>query len=252
MPDKEPLFSIITVCYNAEATLGRTLASVDSQTFTDYEHLIIDGASSDDTPKLLDAHPSAKRSVRSERDKGIYDAMNKGISMATGRYLIFLNAGDKFHSADTLARIAEAIERENTPGIVYGQTDIVDDSGRRLGPRHLTAPEGLKLADFADGMVVCHQAFVALRKITGFYNLRYRFSADYEWCIRCLQHSRKNVGLTDTVLIDYLNEGVTTANHRASLFERFRIMSYYYGFFPTLFKHISFARRWRKRQKTAK
>ena len=252
MPDKEPLFSIITVCYNAEATHGRTQAGVDSQTLTDYEHLIIDGASSDDTPKLLDAHPSAKRSVRSERDKGIYDAMNKGISMATGRYLIFLNAGDKFHSADTLARIAEAIERENTPGIVYGQTDIVDDSGRRLGPRHLTAPEGLKLADFADGMVVCHQAFVALRKITGFYNLRYRFSADYEWCIRCLQHSRKNVGLTDTVLIDYLNEGVTTANHRASLFERFRIMSYYYGFFPTLFKHISFARRWRKRQKTAK
>lgn len=99
-------------------------------------------------------------------------------------------------------------------------------------------------------MLVCHQAFVALRRITGYYNLKYRFSADYDWCIRCLQHSRKNVGLADTVIIDYLSEGVTTRNHKASLRERSWIMAYYYGFIPTFLRHIRFiVRAWkRKRQ----
>lgn len=244
-----PLFSIITVCYNAKGTIGRTIDSVDCQTCTDYEHLIIDGASSDGTVALAKAKASALRRIISEPDKGIYDAMNKGIGASDGKYLIFLNAGDKFHSRDTLAAIAQAIADNDSPGIVYGQTAIVDNDGKYLGPRHLTAPDDLTLKSFADGMLVCHQAFVALRRIAGFYNTRYRFSADYDWCIGCLQHSRKNVGLTDTVLIDYLSEGVTTANHRASLAERFRIMTYYYGFFPTLIRHIGFFVRWRRRNK---
>lgn len=244
-----PLFAIITVTFRAEDTVGRTLESVDSQTFGNYEHLVIDGASTDGTLAVVAAHANPRRTVVSEKDRGIYDAMNKGISLSRGRYLIFLNAGDKFHSPDTLQIIADAIAAAGEPGIVYGQTDIVDADGRRLGPRHLTAPEGLTLKSFADGMVVCHQAFVALRSIVGFYNLKYRFSADYDWCIRCLQHSRRNVGLTDTVLIDYLSEGMTTRNMVPSLRERFRIMRFYYGLLPTLWRHVGFAFRWLKRRK---
>lgn len=116
--------------------------------------------------------------------------------------------------------IADAIKANNDPGIVYGQTNIVDNEGNYIGPRHLLAPEKLTLKSFANGMLVCHQAFIAVRKIAGFYSLDYRFSSDYEWCIRCLQHSRKNVGLGDTVLIDYLSEGLTTRNHSSSLRER--------------------------------
>ena len=242
-------FSIITVCYNAAATIERTLASVDSQTCTDYEHLIIDGASTDGTLNIVSRHPNGRRSVFSEPDRGLYDAMNKGISHSTGKYLIFLNAGDKFHAPDTLAVIAKVIEDHNFPGIVYGQTDIVDNEGRYIGPRHLTAPEHLTHKSFADGMLVCHQAFVVLRHIIGFYDTRYRFSADYEWCIRCLQHSRSNIGLTDTVLIDYLSEGITTGNKLPSLMERFRIMAYYYGFFTAASKHIGFVGRWWRRRK---
>ena len=208
----EPLFSIITITYNAEATVGRTLESVDSQSFGDYEHLIVDGASSDNTIQIISAHKNPKRALISERDNGIYDAMNKGLANTTGKYLIFLNAGDKFHCADTLAVIAKAIADNDMPGIVYGQTDIVDNEGRRIGPRHLSAPEKLTLHSFSQGMLVCHQAFVALRRITGKYNLKYRLSSDYDWCVRCLQHSRKNIGLIDIVLIDYLNEGATTRN----------------------------------------
>lgn len=243
-----PLFSIITVSYNAEATIGRTLDSIDAQTFNDYEHLIVDGASTDGTCDIVKRTDNPARRMISEPDKGLYDAMNKGISRTTGHYLIFLNAGDKFHSADTLATIAAAIEKHNYPGVVYGQTNIVDNEGRTIGPRHLTAPDKLTLASFADGMLVCHQAFVALRRICGSYDLRYRFSADYEWCIRCLQHSRRNKGLTDTVFIDYLSEGITSSNKIASLLERFRIMAYYYGWIPTVLRHVRFAFRALKRK----
>lgn len=240
MNTKEPLFSIITATYNAADTVGRTLASVDAQTFADYEHIVVDGASADGTTGLVNAAENPARRMISEPDRGLYDAMNKGIATATGRYLIFLNAGDKFHSPDTLKLLADAVAREDSPGIVYGQTLIVDDAGRTVGERHLRAPAELTLKSFARGMLVCHQAFVPLRRIAGFYNLKYRYSADYEWCIRCLQHSRKNVGLTDTYLVDYLSEGLTTRHRLPSLMERFRIMSYYYGFFSTVCRHIGF------------
>lgn len=244
----QPLFAIITVTYNAADTLGRTLESVDSQTFTNYEHLIVDGASTDGTPAVVDKAQNPRRSVISEQDRGIYDAMNKGICNTSGKYLIFLNAGDKFHSHDTLATIAKAIEENDYPGIVYGQTDIVDKDGNRLGPRHLTAPAELTLKSFASGMLVCHQAFIPVRSIVGGFSPKYRFSADYEWCIKCLQHSRNNVGLVDTVFVDYLNEGVTTKNRLKSLIERFRIMSYYYGFLPTVVRHAGFILRALKRK----
>lgn len=244
----EPLFAIITATYNASDTIERTLASVDSQTFTDYEHLIVDGAGSDGTADIARRSDNPRRRVMSEPDNGLYDAMNKGISATSGRYLIFLNAGDKFHSPDTLRQLADAIEANDMPGVVYGQTILVDDEGNYVGPRHLTAPDNLTLKSFAQGMLVCHQAFVPLRRIAGFYKTEYRYSADYEWCIRCLQHSRRSVGLGDTVTIDYLNEGLTTRNRIPSLIERFRIMAYYYGLVPTVFRHVGFAVRAMRRK----
>lgn len=233
-----PLFSIITVTYNAERTLPRTLASVREQAFTDYEYIVVDGASSDSTVQLAtDAGIQPSRIV-SEPDNGLYDAMNKGIDLAKGKYLIFLNAGDTFHSADTLRRIAGLTASE--PGIIYGQTDIVDSDGRYLSKRHLTAPEHLTLDSFKNGMMVCHQAFVALRALAPRYDLKWRYSSDYDWCIKCLQKSRHNVYVGAEPIINYLSQGVTSANHRASLIERMRIMSYYYGWFGTTLRHIKF------------
>ena len=248
-------FSIITVSYNAAGAIGRTARSVIGQDFRDFEYLVVDGASSDGTPQeALEATKGSDDidvNIVSERDNGLYDAMNKGIDRAAGDYLIFLNAGDTFHSSDTLSILDKAIEDNDFPGIVYGQTDIVDSAGRRLADRHLQAPEQLTLDSFSHGMLVCHQAFVVLSKIVSPFDTSYRFSADYEWCIRCLQHSRRNV-YVDRTLVDYLAEGMTTANRKASLIERFRIMSRYYGLPTAVLRHLQFIPRFIRRNRLEK
>lgn len=237
--DMHPLFSIITVTRNAEKTLPYTLDSVKGQTCKLFEYIVVDGASTDSTVNLATQSGIKDMKIISEPDRGLYDAMNKGLGMATGDYLIFLNAGDSFHSPDTLQILADAVMDHDYPGIVYGQTDIVNAERVKISDRHLLAPSVLTLDSFKQGMTVCHQAFVVLRKLTDNYDTRYRFSADYEWCIKCLQRSHRNHYVNAT-LIDYLDEGVTTKNHNSSLWERFKIMAKYYGFFPTLLRHFGF------------
>lgn len=246
-----PLFTIITATYNAATTISPTLESIASQTCRLYELVIVDGASSDSTLDIVKKSGIESLRIISEPDNGIYDAMNKGIAAAGGDYLIFLNAGDSFHSVDTLQHIADAILKEGNdyPGIVYGQTQLVDHSRRRLTDRHLTAPEKLTFKSFSEGMLVCHQAFVVLRKLSAPFDLSYRLSADYEWCIRCLQRSKRNVYLPE-ITIDYLYEGLSTKNRRRSLIERFSIMCHYYGIFPTILRHLSFIPRFIRHQAT--
>ncbi len=235
-----PLFSIITITFNAASTLPATLASVERQSFTNYEYWVIDGASTDHTVTLAQAS-KVVTSVVSEPDKGLYDAMNKGLRQATGEYLIFLNAGDAFHAPDTLQKIADEIG-DSRPDIVYGETALVDADRRFIGMRRLHAPEVLTDRSFSQGMLVCHQAFIARREIAPEYDLRYRFSADFDWCIRCLRQARSVVNAHET-LIDYLNEGMTTANRKASLRERYDIMCRYYGVTRTFLNHLWFAAR---------
>lgn len=246
-----PLISVITVTYNAAATLPATLASVRAQDFAFFEHIIVDGASTDATLAIANEGAPAWQRIHSSPDQGLYDAMNRGLDMARGDYVMFLNAGDTLHAGDTLRQIADIIMANDFPGVVYGQTDIVDARRRRVADRHLRAPEHLTLKSFSEGMVVCHQAFVTLKRITAPFDLRYRFSADYDWCIRVLQHSRHNI-LLPGVMVDYLAEGVTTKNRRASLVERFKIMCCYYGVMPTLWRHIKFIPRFLKRRKIEK
>ena len=177
--------------------------------------------------------------MTSEPDKGLYDAMNKGLRKARGCYLVFLNAGDAFHEPDTLQKIADSIEKTD-PDIVYGETALVDSERRFISMRRLQAPERLSVKSFRMGMLVCHQAFIVRREIAPEYDLRYSFSADFDWCIRCMQMAR-TITHTHEVLIDYLNEGVTTANRKASLQERYEIMCRYYGTLPTFLRHLWFA-----------
>ena len=246
-------FSIITVTFNAGRAFSTTADSVLSQIYSEVEHIVVDGASTDGTLDLARRYAQRNEEsasghevvVRSEPDKGIYDAMQKGLNMATGDYVCFLNAGDWLPSADTLLTIADKIDLDCRPGVLYGDTDIVDDEGRFLRHRRLEAPERLTALSFLHGMLVCHQSFYArtdIARVTA-YDLRYRYSADYDWCIRVLRSAERRglaVHNTKLVLTDYLAEGLTTRNHRRSLMERLRLMARHYGWFRALAMHTWF------------
>lgn len=234
--------TVITVTYNCASTLERTLHSVECQTLSHFQHLIIDGASGDDTVRIAEAYrernPRLDIIVRSEPDHGLYDAMNKGLDMASGDFIVFLNAGDKLHADDVLARVA-AQDATHT-GVVYGQTNIVDGEGLYLRPRHYSAPERLTSRSFLRGMLVCHQSFYVNRRLTQPYDLQYKLSADFDWCIRVMKAcEQQGLGMAnlDAVLTDYLDEGLTTRHRRASLLERFRIMCRHYGLAAALGSH---------------
>ena len=238
MNHPHPKFSIITVTYNAEKVLEDTIQSVIFQTYRNVEYIIVDGASKDHTLEIVNKYHNRINKVISETDKGLYDAMNKGIQLATGDYLCFLNAGDKFHDSETLQKIVHTLKGQELPDVIYGETAIVDEEGHFLHMRRLSTPEHLHWKSFKEGMLVCHQAFFARRELAlaNPYDLRYRFSADFDWCIRIMKQS-KNLHNTHLTLIDYLNEGMTTQNHKASLKERFRIMTKHYGWISTILHH---------------
>ena len=241
-------FTIITCTYDASKYIDRTLASVQEQSYPHIEHFIIDGVSKDDTVKkaqtyAYDSHYPVI--VKSEPDKGLYDAMNKGIQLAKGNYIIFLNAGDVFYEEDTLTNIAEQLKDKPLPGVIYGDTDIVDEEGNFIRKRRLAPPEKLSWKSFKQGMLVCHQSFYARTDIAKQvpYNLHYRYSADVDWCIRIMKEAEKQ-GLelwnTHKTLCSYLEGGMTEKSHRASLKERFMVMSDHYGMLTTILQHLWF------------
>ena len=248
--------TVVTITYNAEAVLQRTLDSVLRQTHLSVEHLIVDGASTDETLSIATAYKQRSDSafngheviIQSEPDRGIYDAMNKGIARATGDYIVFMNAGDCFHADDTLEHIAATAEssaKDCLPAVIYGDTDIVDNEGRFLHRRRLTPPKKLNWRSFRSGMRVCHQAFYARTDIAHQtpYDLQYRYSADVDWCIRVMKKAGEMkwpLVNTNEVLADYLEEGATTRHHRESLKERFHVMRRHYGLPTTLLMHAWF------------
>lgn len=248
-------FSIITCTFNAQDVLQRTLDSVAQQTYKNIEHLIIDGVSRDETLSMAHAYEAKINSssepysikIVSERDKGLYDAMNKAIQLASNDYIVFMNAGDTFKDIDTLKTIASSVkEGELLPGVLYGDTDIVDMEGKFLRKRHLQTPQTLTSKSFKRGMLVCHQAFYALTSIAKNtpYDLQYRFSADVDWCIRIMKKSEEEhraLRNMNAIVANFLDGGLTTANHRASLKERFRVMCHHYGCITTTFMHLWFA-----------
>jgi glycosyltransferase involved in cell wall biosynthesis len=247
-------FTIVTVTFNAAAVLRRTVASVASQKYQHVEHLIIDGASRDNTLALAETykHNSDEANnghevlITSEPDHGLYDAMNKGIDKATGDYICFLNAGDTFASRDTLDNIASYVgEAEELPAVLFGDTDIVDNDGRFLRHRRLAPPRHLTWKSFRWGMLVCHQSFYARTDLARLvhYNLDYHYSADVDWCIRIMKLAAKRhqpLRNVNIVVTKFLDGGMTNKNHKASLKERFHVMTVHYGLITTVVMHVFF------------
>ena len=238
--------SIITITYNAARTLQRTLDSVACQTYEDIEHLIIDGASKDDTLAIAERYQQESRHevvIQSEPDHGLYDAMNKGLQKATGDYLVFLNAGDTLYAPDTIETVVKPTANSQQPiAVIYGDTAITDEEGHFLHLRTHRPPETLTWKSFKHGMLVCHQAFYVRTDIAKQhpYNLQYRHSADVDWCIRVMKDAeRQQLALVNThaILANFEEGGDTTQHHRDSLKERFSVMAHHYGLCQTLILH---------------
>lgn len=254
-------FSVITITFNAEACLQRTLDSVLKQSYPYIEHLIVDGASKDNTVAIAKAYAAKSPHtviISSEPDRGLYDAMNKGLQRATGDYIIYMNAGDSFPNPDTLAHVAKAATVTEVftsdsnsqplsagPAVLYGDTNWTDNDGNYIGKRNHSAPAKLSWRSFKHGMLVCHQAFYARLDIARRfpYDLQYRHSADIDWCIRIMKEAEaQNLPLINVneVIANYQREGQTTANHKASLKERYHIMCKHYGTPTTILMHLWF------------
>lgn len=233
--------SVITITYNAERWLERTMRSVLAQSCKDYEYIIVDGGSKDgtiDIVKRLEPQFEGRLSWKSEPDKGLYDAMNKGIARAKGDFLWFMNAGDEIYSPDTLTHVVAAATEETD--IVYGKACIVNAEGVKVSEHHKVTPPDLQRKHFLNGLVVSHQAILVRRTIAANYDTRYRICADYDWCVRVVTASRKNVYL-DEYVCKFLTEGVSAKQRKRAWKERFHIMRAHFGLLQTLWAHFLIA-----------
>jgi len=238
--------SIITITFNPGELFDRTAKSILSQSSTDFEFLVVDGNSNDDTIEIVKQYvPTFKEKgipLRwvSEPDNGIYDAMNKGLRLAAGDYVWFVNAGDILSEQNTLEAIIQSISSEkNEPDFIYGETLIVDSNGKVMGERRLKAPKKLTWKSFRMGMLVCHQSMLVKRALAPEYDLTYHYSGDFDWTIRCLKRA-EGIHHTNLVLSHFLDGGVSKKKMKASLKERFNIMAKYYGWLPTVLRHLWF------------
>ncbi len=236
----QPVFSIVTVVYNARHLLELTIESIISQTYEGVEYIIVDGGSTDGTVDIIKKYKSHITKWISEPDKGLYDAMNKGLQMATGDYVWFVNAGDTIYSTSTLSDIVKKLP--NLPDIIFGEVMLVDEDRHETGIRSEVTTKKLPLtlnaASLKKGMVVSHQGFLPKLSITRPY-MDKNLSADIDWVINCLKESKSNFH-THQILATYLTGGVSKQRHYQSLKDRFIVMKKQYGLPATLWAHLSF------------
>jgi len=232
-----PKVSIITVTYNAAEGLQKTLENISRSNYPDFEVIVIDGASTDETPQVTAAFSGRIDRLVSEPDNGIYDAMNKGLKLASGEYVWFINAGDEIHDPETITRLFDG--RPQQADIYYGETIIRSESGEIRGLRKKKLPEKMTWRSFRRGMVVCHQSILVRREIAPPYDLKYRYAADVEWVLLALQRARTIVN-TQTVLSEFVLGGASTRYRKTSLKERYRIMKQYFGTTATWLAHAGF------------
>lgn len=204
--------SVVTVCYNAAKTIGHTLESFLSQSHTDKELIIIDGQSTDDTiaTAIARAVASDRVIIHSEPDSGMYDAANKGLARFSGDAVGFLNADDRFHDGDALAKIASGLADAD---IVFGGVDFVTNhDDRHVVRRWQGTPFGK--GSFRRGWMPAHPSFYVRRAVAeavGSFDLSYRIASDYEWMLRACELRYVKTKLIENTLVDMMMGGASTA-----------------------------------------
>jgi glycosyltransferase involved in cell wall biosynthesis len=218
-------FSIVTVCRNSEKVLPRAMDSLAAQKYSDYEWIVIDGKSSDATVAIAQSFSSAPTRIISEPDAGIYDAMNKSLTLASGEYVYFLNSDDSLYDENVLDRVNRRIEDGPDVDLLYGKVVHVKADGKWLRDfshvkRHNILEEG-----------ICHQAIFARRKLfqtIGGFNLTFKLNADYDWIIRAL-YSEARYACIDERIAYFSDGGAHTRDMAFLVSERQAVRLQYIG-----------------------
>lgn len=223
--------SVVTVCYNSESVIEKTVHSVVNQTFDDFEYLIIDGASSDRTLEIAEKYrqKTDKIKIFSEKDKGIYDAMNKGIAHASGDYIVFLNADDVFLHENVLKLAAEKMN--DGKDLYYGDLIFLEKATGKLNNRRQNNVNYVYLC----GGMLFHPAIFASKKLfeeIGNFDIQYRIAADYDWILRALvkrKSSCRYLNLPITVFADGEGASSNPKNKELNKNERLSVQKKYFS-----------------------
>lgn len=203
--------SIITVCYNSASTIRDTLESVLSQTYEDIEYIVIDGASKDSTLAIISEYEGRISTVLSEPDKGIYDAMNKGIRCATGDYVGILNSDDVFSSTSIIEELVKFLQANPACDASYANLVFVERDNTEVVTRKYSS-SGFSAWKIRFGFMIPHPTFYARRSLFeqfGYYKLGYRVSADFELMTRFISQGIK-LARHDVNMVKMRQGGIST------------------------------------------
>jgi glycosyltransferase involved in cell wall biosynthesis len=207
--------SIITVCFNSARTLGDTIASVSAQQYPDVEHLVIDGGSTDGTLDVIERHREKLAKVVSEPDRGIYDAMNKGLVLASGDVIGFLNADDLYADREVLSRVMTVMEREGLDALLGDVEFYKPENPARTLRRYRSAQ--FRPDRIAWGWMPAHPALFLHRRVYerfGLFRTDYRIAGDFEYCARIFRdHTLVYRSLPET-LVRMRTGGISTGGLR--------------------------------------
>lgn len=207
------VISVVTVCYNAETTIGHSLRSVACQDYGMIEHVVIDGGSTDGTLDVVRSQGSRVATLVSERDDGIYDAMNRGLRRASGDFVLFLNADDQYADRRCISELVSALEASGADS-AYGDIAYVRDDARLTRVRHWKSGPYLRGA-FAKGWAPPHPTFVARRDRLlelGGFDLRYRLASDFDLMMRALDGAGMTAAYVPRELVLMRVGGATNAS----------------------------------------
>lgn len=209
--------SIITATYNSSATVADTLRSVDSQTYKDIEHVIVDGLSKDSTLEIVSAHRTPRRKVVSEIDSGLYDAMNKGIALATGEVVGILNSDDYYADPTVIETVMHEFAEKNVDA-VFADLIYVSPGDSSKVVRYYDS-SGFSPPLFAYGWMPAHPTFFVKKTCYerfGLYKTDYTIAADYELLVRLLWKHRISYSHIPKVIIKMRTGGVSTKNLKSN------------------------------------
>jgi len=214
------MISIITVAFNDAKNLDKTIKSVASQTCSNIEYIIIDGDSDDESMDLIKNNKEIITYWCSEPDQGIYDAMNKGLSISTGEYILFLNAGDTFPDTNTLQEVEKYIEENDFPDFLYGdafETDL--ESNLFLRPARKSSHKRI-------GMFTHHQSMYYKRAVIEKFNMQYdtsfKIAADYKFTCEFLEHSVSELYISKPLSV-FLQGGLSQLQWAKSMKEQISV-----------------------------